>query len=219
MTGAPGAGPVSRTVVAQQVPRACLGDFPAYRLVPGVPLFRAHLSAHGPWWFSSDGGGRFDLPPPHGTCYLATNPAVAVRERLGTVLGGSASVPASLLEGVVVSRLRLPVARRLANLQVARAADFGVTRELETMVPYAVPHAWARALSAAGLEGLRYGPRFTPGAASSVALFGAEGAHDLPADPDPRPAGEVLGAPTPVPAPRRMDVTVVRPPRTRAARR
>ncbi|HEY3140297.1 MAG TPA: hypothetical protein VGJ86_04170, partial [Acidimicrobiales bacterium] len=32
------------------------------------------------WWFSSDGSGRFDLAPPHGTCYLATDPIGALRE-------------------------------------------------------------------------------------------------------------------------------------------
>ena len=217
MTGpAPGSRP--REVVAQQVPRTALAGFPAYRLEPRAVLCRAHLAANGPWWFSHDGGGRFDLPAPRGTCYLATDPAVAVRERLGAVLGGAPYVPASLLEGVVVSRLGVPSPRRLANLRVARAADFGVTRELEVMVPYAVPQAWARALADVGLDGVRYGPRFTPGPASSVALFDEAGARDWPADPGPVPAGDVPGGPHAMPAPHRGDVTVVRPPRTRTVR-
>jgi len=208
-------GPRSREVVAQRAPQAALAGFPAYRLDPRTLLCRAHLAANGPWWFSHDGGGRFDLPAPRGTCYLATDPAVAVRERLGAVLGGVPYVPVSLLEGVVVSRLGVPVARRLANLRVARAAEFGVTRELETMVPYAVPQAWARALADAGMEGVRYGPRFTPGAASSVALFDEAGARDWPTDPTPVPAVDVPGGPHPMPAPHRGDLTVVRPPGTR----
>ncbi|MGN6634758.1 MAG: RES domain-containing protein, partial [Oryzihumus sp.] len=86
-------GPRSREVVAQQVPRTRLAGFPAYRLDPRTVLCRAHLAANGPWWFSHDGGGRFDLPAPRGTCYLATDPAAAVRERLGAVLGGVPYVP------------------------------------------------------------------------------------------------------------------------------
>ena len=45
---------------------------------------------------------------PRGTCYLASSAVVAVRERLGTVLGGQPVVPASLLDDVVVSTLHLP---------------------------------------------------------------------------------------------------------------
>ena len=207
-----------RTVVAQQVPQTALAGFPAYRLDVRTVMHRAHLAGRGPWWFCNDGGGRFDLPAPGGTCYLATDPAVAVRERLGGVLGGAPFVPVSLLEDVVVSRLRVPESRRLANLRVARAADFGVTRELESMTPYAVPQAWACGLAGAGFEGVRYGPRFTPGAASSLALFDEAGERPWPVDPAPTAAVAVPGVPRPMPVPARDELTVVRPPRTRTVR-
>nr|WP_238338511.1 RES family NAD+ phosphorylase [Pedococcus badiiscoriae] len=178
-------------------------------------MFRAHRSDRGPWWFGNDGSGRFDLPAPRGTCYVALDPLSALRERLGPVLGGSQAVPESLLETSVMSRLRLVASRELADVQDTRAADFGVTRELESMVPYAVPQAWARAFDEAGSGGVRYGPRFTTGDHSAVALFDAAGAPDWPTDPDPVPAARVPGAPVSLPTPRRADLTVVRPPRTR----
>lgn len=208
-----------REEVAQREPLTSLAGFPAYDLMADEPLHRAHHHASGPWWFSST-GGRFDLPTPHGTCYLANNPLAALRERLGPVLAQRTSIPASLLEESVVSRLRVPRTHRLADLQASTASEFGVTRELETMVPYAVPQAWARALHSAGLQGVRYGPRFSTGPTSSYAVFGAAGAAPAGAafwrpDPQPVPADEVPGAPVPLAVPRRWDVTVVRPPRTR----
>jgi RES domain len=208
----------SRAVVAQQSPRVPLDGFPVHTVVPDTPVFRAHTAGLGPWWFGNDGCGRFDLPAPRGTCYVATSAVAAVRERIGVVLGGSATVPAALLEGVVVSRLRPPERRRVADLEAARAADFGVTRELETMVPYDVPQAWARAFAAVDLGGVRYAPRFTTGPALAVALFGPAGDAGWPDDPAPLPARDVPGAPLAMPPPRRMDLTVVRPPRTRTRR-
>lgn len=212
-----GGGP-SREVVAQGPPPPTLAGFPAYAISTGTDLFRAHLRALGPWWFGNGGAGRFDLPAPRGTCYTAGDPESALRERLGPVLGGAAAVPESLLEEVVVSRLRLPEPCAVADLQSRDATSFGVTRELETMVPYAVPHTWARAFDTAGLDGVRYGPRFTPGDGSAVALFGDAGDPGWATDPAPVPADRVAGALRIVPTPRRADLTVVRPPRTRAAR-
>lgn len=199
-------------------PPASLAGFPTYLVDTETDLFRAHGVDLGPWWFGNDGGGRFDLRPPRGTCYVALDPLSALRERLGPVLGGSQAVPESLLEASVVSRLRLTAPREVADVQDGRAAAFGVTRELESMVPYAVPQAWARAFDEAGSGGVKYGPRFTPGGSSAVALFDDEGAADWPVDPDPVPAQQVSGAPRALPTPRRADLTVVRPPRTRTTR-
>lgn len=208
----------SRERTALGPPPASLAGFPAYPVGADTDLFRAHTRGLGPWWFGSDGSGRFDLRPPRGTCYVALDPLTALRERLGPVLGGSTAVPESLLEECVVSRLRLPEPREVADTQRGAAADFGLTRELESMVPYAVPQAWARAFDDAGFEGVRYGPRFTPGDSSAVALFDVAGAADWPVDADPVPAQQVPGAPTPLSSPRRSDLTVVRPPRTRTTR-
>ena len=116
---------------------------------------------------------------------------------------------------MVVSTLHLPQEQDVADVESQDATRFGVTRELETMVPYAVPQAWARAFDAAGIGGVTYGPRFTTGDAVSYAIFGPAGAADWPVDPQPVAAVEVPGAPVPVDPPRRWDLTVVRPPRTR----
>jgi len=202
---------------AQGPPPASLTGFPAHCLTPDTTLFRAHKDSLSPWWFGSDAGGRFDLPSPRGTCYTALDAVTAVRERLGPVLGPGRSVPESVLEDVVVSRLHLPREREVADLQSRRAAAFGVTRELESMVPYAVPQAWARAFDTAGLAGVRYGPRFTPGEASSVAVFGEAGSADWPVDPEPVPAQQASDVDS-LPTPRLADLTVVRTPRTRAVR-
>lgn len=204
-----------RESVAQRRPAVPLTGFPAYSLVPSYPVYRAHAVTRAPWWFSSSEEGRFDLPKPRGTCYLAGSPLAALRERIGSVLGERAFVPASLLEGVVVSKLSVLRPISLADLQAHRASDFGVTRELETMTPYAVPHAWALAFAGAGCGGVRYRPRFTTGTDSSYAVFGRGGEQDWPLDPEPVPATEVSGAPVALEPPRRMDLTVVRTPRTR----
>lgn len=206
---------VNREVVAQQPPGLPLTGFPTRTLPAGARLYRAHTAALGPWWFGNDGGGRFDLPAPRGTCYLAASALAALRERLGVVLGCRPVVPVSLLANAVVSTLTAPDVRDLADLQSAEASRFGVTRELETMVPYAVPQTWARGFDDAGLGGVAYGPRFSTGDATSFALFGPAGAADWPVDPSPVAAADVDGAPVAADPPRRWDVTVVRPPRTR----
>lgn len=208
----------SRETVAQGPPPSSLAGFPTRDLGGQTGLFRAHLADRSPWWFGNDGGGRFDLPAPQGTCYTALDAETAVRERLGPVLGSRTEVPESALAGVVVSRLRLPHGRTAADLQSRGAARFGVTRELESMVPYAVPQAWARAFATAGFGAVSYGPRFTPGDCTAVALFGPQGVAPWAQDADPVPAEQVSAELRLWPTPRRTDLSVVRPPRTRTTR-
>lgn len=68
-----------------------LRDFPFRKLTPDTSLFRAVSQGLGPWWFGSSMLGRFDLPEPEGSCYLASDEIsalleVAGRERLGGVV-------------------------------------------------------------------------------------------------------------------------------------
>jgi hypothetical protein len=212
--------PSAREHPAQRAPGpdVDLRGFPVRRLAAGTVVFRAHRAVRGPWWFSSDGSGRFDLAAPRGTCYVAESAIVAVRERIGVVLGMQRQVPAAVLSGVVVSRLALAELTVVANLRAARAAEFGVLNELATMVPYDVPQAWARSLDAAGLHGARYPARFSTGRAGSIAIFGAAGDRADPVDPEPVPASTIPGAPVSGAPPRLQEITVVPTPRRRTGR-
>jgi len=77
--------PVStRQTLALPLPPAAadLGGFPVWHVHAGTTLLRVTTSGYGPWWFSSDGAGRFDLAPPRGTCYLADDEMGALLEVL-----------------------------------------------------------------------------------------------------------------------------------------
>jgi len=215
------AGRSAREQPAQGPPGADvdLRSFPVRRVASGTVVFRAHRVDRGPWWFGSDGSGRFDLPPPRGTCYVAESAAVAVRERIGVVLGTVRRVPAAALDTVVVSDLRVVEALAVANLRASRAAGFGVLNELASLVPYDVPQTWAAALDAARHDGVRYPARFSTGRAGAIAIFGlAGGRPSWPVDATPLPAADVPGAPVVRPVPRLDELTVVRTPNRRARR-
>lgn len=148
--------------------------------------YRAHRIDRGPWWFSSDRQGRFDLDPPYGTCYLASDVGVAVRERLGDQLIAAGVVSTAAADTMVVSALRQDTTD-VADLTSKEAAGYGVTREAGAMEHYRLPQAWAAALQSLGYTGLRYWPRFSPAAGCyALAVFGGAGADDAKRR-DPRP--------------------------------
>lgn len=74
-----------------------LREFPCRTLSAGDVWWRQHRESVGPWWFSSDVSGRFDLEPPSGTCCLASSASAAIRERVGPDMVARGVVPASLL--------------------------------------------------------------------------------------------------------------------------
>jgi RES domain len=191
--------------------------FPRTRLRPDHRLYRAHTFGRSPWWFSSDLTGRFDLLPPNGTCYLATDVMTALRERFGHDLVRQGVVTFEAAARTAVSTLEVPVARWLANTCSARAATFvGMTREIGTCPSYELPQAWAAAFIATGRHtGIRYQTRFSTGpAANAVALFDDAGQRDWSVDP--APVGGVqacVGAGITVAhRPTRRQVRVVSPP-------
>ena len=194
---------MTRQEVAVGEPPEELADFPSVSL-SGL-WFRAHSASRSVWWFSSDGSGRFDLTAPRGTCYLGSSVGVAVRERLGRRLAGG-SVPAAVADQMLVSRVRLRA--RVADFTTRAAEAFGVTREIGTITPYALPQRWATALHRSGHRGLHYWPRFAIAPDDlSVALFGNAGVGPRRGDPGPftgrdalRAAGiPVLGVPRSLP--------------------
>ena len=166
--------PVStRQTVALGPPPApeALARFPVWHVHGGTTLCRVTTSGFGPWWFSSDGAGRFDLVPPRGTCYLADDDLGALLEVLGPVR----VVSSSWAKRFSVWQLALPDQCRAADTTVRAARGFGVTAELATVTPYDMPQRWAAAFSAAGYQGVRYRVRHDPGGSRALALFGAAG--------------------------------------------
>jgi hypothetical protein len=151
-------------------PPATLTGFP--HVQPPARLIRISRRANTTWWFSSDGSGRFDLDPPEGTCYFATDTYAALRE----ASRGGPVTP----EWASHREMRLvappdPTARLAATTR-AKAAAFGVTTELVTILPYALPRRWAAAFHRSGFDGIRHQTRHDPRARpSGVSLFGAAG--------------------------------------------
>ncbi len=179
-------GSLSRSTPAVRAPQGPLGEFPRWRARTDRVFYRAHRAAVGPWWFSSSGAGRFDLPPPHGTCYLATDALTALREAAGSRLTALGTIDVAFATERCVSALRLPTGRWLADSCHRSAALFGLTRELCTITPYDVPHQWAAAFHADGFAGVRYESRFTTQSRpNSAAVFGATGEASWPVDPAP----------------------------------
>jgi RES domain len=160
-----------------RAPRADLSGFPSYDLTRRETLYRIHRADRGPWWFSSDGSGRFDLTGEHGTCYLAANPVGAFIEvfRIDTV------IPEVELEARALSSLVAPKRSRLADCTVSGARRFGITGAIHTQPDYALPRAWAEALAAAGFDGIRYRLSHDPSQRElGAALFGTAGDAALP---------------------------------------
>ncbi len=98
-------------------------------------------------------------------------------ELIGPDMSGGA-VSETFLDDRRLRRLSVPRPHRLANLTDRRASGFGVTAEIHTIVPYALPQAWAAALRGLGLDGVRYRLRHDPSVKGlGVGLFGKAGAR------------------------------------------
>jgi hypothetical protein len=163
-----------------------------------------------PWWFCSDLACRFDLPAPDGTCYVAFDAVTAVRERLGERLARARLISRSEADSVVVSRLLAPLGMALADTCHPGAADFGLTREIATLVPYGRPQQWAGAFHASGIAGIRYEARFAPAVQpNAAALFGVAGLADWPVGAEPAPLSQVAA---------KAGIAVMGPPRKSALR-
>jgi hypothetical protein len=198
--------PVTRDSVALRSPARPLTGFPECELTATQTLVRGHSAANGPWWFSSSGSGRFDLTPPRGTCYLAFDEITAIRETVGEALATTGIISDTFAATRRLSTLAVPHTHRMADTCADDAADFGLTRELVSMTPYAVPQEWAAAFDGVGFTGLRYQTRFTTGPnPNAVAMFHEAGESDWPEDPNPEPL---------IAAARRHGFTVASPPRS-----
>ncbi len=157
--------------------KADLVDFPA----AAAPEALHRLSEWpDPWWFSSaaDGepGGRFDLPTPAGTCYLAETLDGALVEKL--LRTRTKVVVAERLEELFHAAVAVRAIPPCADLAAPRAAGFGINAEIHTTLDYVTPRRWAAAFHRAGWRSLRHLLRGDPaGTASGRALFGKGGLH------------------------------------------
>lgn len=176
----------SRSERALVEPPDDLSAFPARTIRRNTRLYRAHSLGRGPWWFSSDGDGRFDLPAPDGTCYVTDQPGAALRERLGPKVVRSGAVLRAELERTLVSRLALPAPAHVANAAHTHAYVHGCTTEISTVEDYGLTKRWAIAFRRDGWMGVRYAARLATGAIS-VALFGTAGSPGWPEDLAPVP--------------------------------
>ncbi|MGH9119174.1 MAG: RES domain-containing protein [Acidimicrobiales bacterium] len=154
---------------------AALLAFPRRRLRRGTRLYRIHPAGRSPFWFAR-AGGRFDLPPPNGACYLALSGEAAFLETL-------ARRPIGLVPAEEVDRRRLTVAPlprdvAAANLPVRRARAFGLTAEIHTSPDRSITRAWAHALFTAGHRVIVAIPRHdVTGRQRSVTLLDRAGDH------------------------------------------
>lgn len=186
-----------------------LDRFPTWTLRKDRALYRAHRAGYGPWWFSFDGGGRFDLDEPDGTCYLGSNAESAVRERWGVELLARGYIDRAAAAGTEVSGLRVPSGGKVADFTHRDAADSSVTAEIGATENYDITQAWAAALGpdGAGLRGVRYHPRFSTDATVwALGLFGPAGEADWSTDPFPRNGVDVA---------QELEIRVVTPPTLR----
>ncbi|HKY65074.1 MAG TPA: RES family NAD+ phosphorylase [Acidimicrobiales bacterium] len=177
-----------RPSIGPPPPADDLVDFPVWYVHAGTVLCRVTTSGFGPWWFSSDARGRFDLAPPRGTCYLADDEVAALLEVLGPVTVVSPRWAARLS----MWHLGLPHQCSAADTTVRAARGFGVTAELAAMTPYDVPQMWAGAFAAAGHQGVRYRVRHDPAGSRALALFGAAGERRWPRGRQQQVADELL---------------------------
>lgn len=168
----------------------------ALRPAPGPELLQwlPRVDAHGPhyrvhqerpgtdggcWWFagterSSEPEGRFDLPIPRGTLYLAETRLAAALELCGRYLAGRVPIPVTAVEGRVVSKIEGKLAD-LGDLTDKDAAKVGVTREISSIDNYKVTVSWASGADALSFNGLKYNPRFSTANDAAFSIFGDAG--------------------------------------------
>jgi hypothetical protein len=147
--------------------------FPQATLRGDREIHRIHRSARDPWWFSTDGTGRFDpIGTGSGACYFAREPIGAwievFRKRI------------LLAEDEVRERslyvVRLGCDLKLADVTSRRALQFGIIASLGANEDYAASHAFAADALATGFDGVRYLVQHDPAQRLyGYALFGQPG--------------------------------------------
>lgn len=152
------------------------------------PLFRIFLNRdpetgelRHPFWFGSAtaipgaAGGRYDMPPPDGACYLALSAIGAWLE-----VFRSALIVAS--EDVRRRRLfstRPPRRIRTADLLSPKARAYGITGDVHTVDGLSSTRVWAQRLHEAGFRALLGKVRHDPALRErSLTLLDRAGGHE-----------------------------------------
>lgn len=144
------------------------------------PLHR--LSEHRePWWFASASvdspatiGGRFDLPVPAGTCYLAETLDGALCEKL--LRSSKRVVPSERLASLFHATIDVRQMPEAVDLGAEAATAVGLNAEIHVGLAYRVSRAWARAFHRAGWQAISYVLRGDAALhARGLALFGRSG--------------------------------------------
>lgn len=158
-------------------PPTRLTDFPDHHLLPSDPIVRIHRHDRGPWWFSHDGSGRFDLAAPSGTCYFAVDEVGAFVE----VFREMRVIPDLEVLARRISIIHVTTPVRLADCTAPSAAAFGITAAIHSSEDYVKTQTWAGAFAGAGFGGVRYLVSHDPAQRNvGVALFGPAGAASRP---------------------------------------
>lgn len=197
-----------------------LKKFPRRTFLAGSEWYRQHqrrTSADGgAWFFAShpanvEGDGRFDLQEPAGTCYLSSTKRGAINELVGPDAVRRGWLDAALLEGRVLSILKLPTDTKAANTTAERSTDFRLTNEIATTDRYDITQQWAEAFHDAGFDGVYAQLRFSTGRSRGLSLFGPAGAPEpsWPGDATPQPVRDVV---------EELGLTVLDPPSSASVR-
>ena len=125
--------------------------------------------------------GRFDLPAPEGTCYLAGTLTGAFVEVFQRWIAQRIPIPRSEVEARQASRLFVPHRVEFADCTNPRALEFGATGEIHATPDRRLTQAWAAAFRAAGFGGVRYFVSTSPAMnLAGIALFGEDGEAGWP---------------------------------------
>lgn len=168
--------------------------FPQRNLRGAREIYRIHRADKRPWWFSSDGSGRFDpVGTGRGACHLAELPLGAWVE----VFRRRMLLAEAEVRGRALLSVKLGRDLKLADLTSRRALQFGVTASLGANEAYADSQAFAVNAVEAGFAGVRYLVRHDPAQQLyGIALFSEAGAPkagaDWPADGDGALPGELV---------------------------
>ncbi len=148
-------------------PPESLEEFPERILQEGLVLARIHRSETDPLFFSTSGGGRYDIDL-EGTLYLAADEVGAFVEVFRSRL-----VPLDEVAARRLAFVRLRANLRLADLTSGVSRGFGVTAAIHASPDYGLCQRWAAALKRQGFDGVVYRLSHDPsGELVGVALFG-----------------------------------------------